>query len=68
METKTISMPGNSKADLIKKLEELEQKHADTIKSNDVNFIKENGEWKRTNQFEDFENVKQAASNSNTAK
>jgi hypothetical protein len=32
------------------------------------NFIKENGEWKRTNKFDDFESVKQAASNSTTAK
>lgn len=33
-----------------------------------VKFIRENGEWKLTNEFPDFKQVKEAADNSNTAK
>ena len=33
-----------------------------------VKFIKENGEWKLTNEFPDFKAVKDSAVNSNTAK
>lgn len=32
------------------------------------NFVKENDEWKMTNQFDDNDKVKQTVSNSNTAK
>ncbi len=33
-----------------------------------LQFVKENGEWKLTNQVPDFESVKKAAENTNTAK
>ena len=33
-----------------------------------VKFVKENGEWKVTNEFPDFKAVKDSAANSNTAK
>jgi hypothetical protein len=33
-----------------------------------LKFVKENGEWKLTNEIPDFEAVKKAAENSNTAK
>lgn len=33
-----------------------------------IKFVKENGEWKLTNEIPDFEAVKKAAENSNTAK
>lgn len=33
-----------------------------------VKFVRENGEWKLTNEFPDFKQVKDAADNSNTAK
>ncbi len=33
-----------------------------------IKFVKENGEWKMTNESPDFQAVKQAAANSNTAK
>jgi hypothetical protein len=33
-----------------------------------VKFVKENGEWKLTNEFPDFKQVKEAADSSNTAK
>jgi len=33
-----------------------------------IKFVKENGEWKMTNESPDFESVKQSASNSNTGK
>jgi hypothetical protein len=34
----------------------------------DIEFVKENGEWKLTNKSSDFESVKQSATNSNTGK
>ncbi len=34
----------------------------------DIEFVKENGEWKLTNKSSDFDSVKQSATNSNTAK
>lgn len=33
-----------------------------------IKFVKENGEWKLTNEFPDFKNVKDSASNTNAAK
>ena len=33
-----------------------------------IKFVKENGEWKLTNEFPDFKNVKESAANSNTTK
>ena len=34
----------------------------------DIKFVKENGEWKMTNESPDFDAVKKSAANSNTAK
>ena len=34
----------------------------------DLKFIKENGEWKMTNESPEFQSVKQSAVNSNTGK
>ncbi|MGI8639809.1 MAG: hypothetical protein ACR2MG_07625 [Pyrinomonadaceae bacterium] len=33
-----------------------------------LKFVKESGEWKMTNEYPDFQSVKQSAANSNTAK
>ncbi|CAN5285892.1 hypothetical protein BH20ACI1_BH20ACI1_06540 [soil metagenome] len=34
----------------------------------DIKFVKENGEWKMTNESPEFQSVKQSAANSNTSK
>ncbi len=33
-----------------------------------IKFVRENGEWKMTNESPEFQSVKQSATNSNTAK